>query len=396
MDGPMRLAPLFEVTFLRRGLAAVLLLALPIAVPAALAQPKPPPVPAGPKPGPTPSAPPRRPAGPRPAPPPSATAAVAPAPDPGEGDELSRLYNEGYNAFQAGEFEKAEQRLQRAWALSKSYDIAGTLGSAKLELGKYREAALYLSFALRNALPSTRATVRDRIKRDLDGARTHLATIKLTVNLAEAKVAIDGAIVDPLFLGAEVYVDPGKRNFEAMAEGYTTATSSIEVKAGEVQVVTLTLERTAAPKGGGTAPPPAPTTQSTPLPAAILGGAGGLAIIVGAVLIGAAESSKRTAYDLSIDTLTPDGNPTCPRQGPGPTERCDDLRSSAQNADAFGNVGIGVFIGAGVLIAGATAYMLFRPEPPPGAQGEGAPGPTSQIVPVVGTSGGGVVWQGRF
>lgn len=398
----------FPEARLLRALAALPFLLLPFAAHTAVAQPKPAPtLPAGPKPGPTKPRPPStstapRPAGPLPGPPPkpapSATSAAAAPPDaaPADADdEVGRLYTEGYAAFQNSDYAKAEQLLAKAWALSKSFDVAATLGSAKLELGKHREAAQYLSFALRNALPSTRAGVRDRIKRDLDGARGHLATIKLTVSLVEAKIAVDGAVVDPLFLGAEIYVDPGKRTFEATADGYAPATSTVEVKAGEVQVVTLKLERTSTPKGVPTA---APTAQSTPWPAAVLGGAGGVALIAGAVLIGAAESSKTNAHDLVRNTLTPDGKPTCPREGPGPSDLCDQVRAAAANADVFGNVGIGMFVGAGVLLAGATAYMLFiHTDPPPGAPpGADAPGPTSQIVPVVGTSGGGVVWRGTF
>lgn len=415
MPRPMRFPRLPEVvvrpratsSFRSRAIAALTFLLLPLGAHTTFAQPKPPPMPAGPKPPPatTQTAAPTstaRPAGPRPAtpskPPPSAssTAAAAP-PEPIEGgDEVGRLYAEGYAAFQAGDFLKAEAILTKAWGLSRSFDVAGALGSAKLEAGKHRDAAQYLSFALRNALPSTRAGVRDRIKRDLDGARQKLATIKLTVSLVEARIAVDGAGIDPIFVGPEIFVEPGKRTFQATAEGYTPASSTLDTKAGEIYVVNLKLERSSGPKSG--AVPPAPTEQSTPLPAALLGGVGGAAIVAGAVLIGAAESSKANAYDLARNTLTPDGKRTCPKAGPGPTELCDQVRAAAASADAFGNAGMGVFIGAGALLAGATVYMLFiRPEPAaPAAEGGKAPGPTSQIVPVVGTTGGGFVWRGSF
>lgn len=389
-----------------RQIAALAFALVPIAAHTALAQPKSAPVPAGPKPAPTtaPSAAPTsttpRPAGPRPALPtkPSASAssaAAAPTPAPAEGDDVGRLYADGFAAFERGAFPEAEASLTKAWALSRSFDVAGALGSTKLELGKHREAAQYLSFALRNALPSTRASVRDRIKRDLDSARTKLATVKLTVSLLEAKIAIDGAGLDPIFLGPEIYVDPGKRTFEATAEGYTPATSTIETKAGEMYVVGLKLERTSAPKGGGL-PPTEPAAQSTPLPAALLGGAGGVALIAGAVLAGASLSSQDNAKSLVINTLDPEGRPTCPLKGPGPTERCDQVRSAANNADAFGNASIGVFIGGGVLIASATVYMLFIRTEPPASDGQKPAQSTSRIVPLVGTNGGGFVWQGSF
>jgi hypothetical protein len=404
----MRLHRFSEPRFRRTGLAALAFLLLPFAAHTTFAQPKPAPtgapLPAGPKPAPTGAAAavstgaPKSPAGPKIVPGKAAASALAAAaaPPPAvEGDEAGRLYVEGFAAVERGAYNEAEISLSKAWSLSKSFDVAAALGSTKLELGKHREAAQYLSFALRNALPSTRAGVRDRIKRDLDNARRKLATVKLTVSLLEAKIAIDGAPLDPLFLGPEVYVDPGKRTFEATADGYTAAKSTIDAKVGEVAVVALTLERTSAPKSGG---PPLgeQPEQSVPVPAAILGGLGGAAIVAGAVLAGASVTSFDRAKELSINTLTPDGKPTCPIKGPGPTERCDEVRSAAASSDAFGNAAIGVFIGGGVLIAGATVYMFLRPKPASAPSDQKAPAATSQIVPVVGTSGGGFVWRGSF
>ncbi len=357
----------------------------------------------------------------KPTPSASASAGAEP-PDLIEGsDELQRLYLEGDAALKRGDFTMAENLLTKAWALSKSFDVAGKLGDAKLNLLKYREAGQYLSFAVRNALPSTRPKRREIIKNLLDEAKKKLATVKVSMSVVEAKLLIDGAALDPLFMGPEIYVDPGKHVFEATAEGYAAEKSEVDAKAGEILVVTLTLQR-GAPKGVPTTPPPPPTT---PWPAAVMGGAGGLAIIAGAVLIGAAESKKTEAYDVARNTLTADGNPTCPRTGPGPNERCDQVRAAAADADVFGNVGIGVFVGAGVLIAGATAYMLFlKPETPPVAEPPKAAVAKdakdskdsksaearsasqrkararetgrSVLVPVVGPHAGGLVWQGSF
>ncbi|MBK8253515.1 MAG: hypothetical protein IPK82_12715 [Polyangiaceae bacterium] len=328
---------------------------------------------------------------------PKATSSASPGaapPDAIEGnDEVQRLYMEGDAALKQGAFADAEKHFAKAWSISKSFDIAGALGTAKLELGKYRDAAQYLSYALRNALPSTKPTTRDRIKRDLDKAREHLATIKLTVSLAEASVAIDGASIDPIFLGPEVYIDPGKRELSASANGYTTAKQSVDAKAGEVLVVTLTLTRTTTPKTG--AVPTEPPPEVTPWPGALLGAAGAAALIASAGLYAAAETEKNSAYDLARKTLTAEGNPTCPLKGPGPTEQCDKVRSAAANADVFGNTGFGFLIASGALIAAGGVYILFlQPAPPP--QKPNPPAATGQLVPVVGPNGGGLIWQGSF
>lgn len=401
MVRPMRSHRFSEA--LRPAALAALVCLVPFG--ATFAQPKPAPstapLPAGPRPAPTtsqsaaPSAP--RPAAPRPSPSakPTASASSGAPPPPVEGDEAGRYYLEGFAAFERAAYAEAEAALTKAWSLSKSFDVAGALGSTKLELGKYREASQFLAFALRNALPSTRASVRDRIKRDLDAAKQKLATVKLTVSLLEAKLMIDGAPLDPLFVAPEIYVDPGKRNFEATADGYTSAKASVDAKAGEVSVVNLTLERSSVPKGGA-APSADPDEQSVPVPAAVLGGLGGAALVAGAVLAGASISSFDRAKELSINTLTADGKPTCPIKGPGPNERCDEVRSAAANADTFGNAAIGVFIGGGVLIASATVYMFLRPKPPASPADQKAPAPAAQWVPWIGPQGGGLVFRGSF
>lgn len=326
----------------------------------------------------------------------SATSTAAPPPELIEGsEELQKLYLEGDAAMKRGDYPTADSLFTKAWGVSKSFDIAGALGSTKLELGKYREAAQYLSFALRNALPSTKASARDRIKRDLDSARAKLASVKLSANIVEARFVIDGGLLDPIFIGPEIFVDQGRHTFEAIAEGYVTAKSSMEVKAGEIYVVALTLERTpppGVPTATATTPPPPP---ATPIPAMVMGGAGGLGLIAGAILVGLAESNKKDAYDFAQNTLTAEGNPTCPKKGPGPTDQCDKVRGAAANADLFGNVSIGLFIGGGALILGAGAYaLIFGPEP---VKDIGKPPPSSgRVVPVVGPNGGGLVWHGSF
>ena len=387
----------------RRASAAVLACSLLAGgAPSSLAQPKPAPTgkPAAPatapaaasapatggKPGP----------GGKPAPSSSAAAGAEP-PEMIDGtDELQKLYMEGDAALKRLAFTEAEQLFAKAWAQSKSFDVAAKLGETKLNMGKHREAAQYLAFAVRNALPSTRPQRRDRIKKWLDEAKQKLASVKLSASVVEARFSIDGASLDPIFYGPEIYVDPGKHTFEANSDGFVPASSEVEMKAGEIYVVTLAMERP-APKGVPTGPPPPP---GTPWPAAAMGAAGGVAVIVGVVLVGLAESKKNEAYDLARNTLSAEGNPRCTRGGTDPVElvdRCAQVRTAAADADTFGNAGMGALIGAGVLIAGATAYMLFRPDPPPAAPDAGKPPPpTSRIVPVIGPSGGGLLWQGSF
>lgn len=303
-------------------------------------------------------------------------------------DEVQKLYMEGDDAFKRAAYQEAEALFTKAWTQSKSFDVAGRLGETKRELGKLREAAQYLSFALRNALPSTRASRREALKKDLDSVKEKLATVKLTASLVEATISVDGVAVDPLFLGPELFVDPGKHTFEASLAGYETAKQAIDGKAGEILVVTLTLEKS-APKL-----PPAATATSTatPLPEILLGGGGALLTVVGVVFVGVAEARKGDAYDLAAKTIV-NGKHTCPKQGPGPTETCDQIRSAAGDVDLFGNMGIGFLATGGALMLGTAAYAIFL-APRPGAAP--APATAGKLVPVAGPNGAGLIFTGSF
>lgn len=324
----------------------------------------------------------------------SATSAGAPPPDLIEGsEELQKLYMDGDAALKRNSYTEADLLFTKAWSMSKSFDVAGALGTTKLEEGKYREAAQYLSFAIRNALPSTKASTRERIKHDLDAAKQKLATIKLTVSLVEATVAIDGAPLDPLFFGPEIFVDPGKRTFEASAEGYLTAKQVVDTQAAQIYVVSLTLERK-PPPGVPTATVTAPPPATTPFPAKVLGATGGGALIIGAVFIGIAEARKQDAGEIASKTRV-DNLPSCPQKGLGPKPQCEQLQRAAADADIFGNMGIGFLVGGGALLLGAGAISLFFTPSTPLQSSSKLPSATN-IAPIVSPNSGGVMVRGTF
>src|SRR5690242_465502 len=82
----------------------------------------------------------------------SAHAADPPAP-PAADDAASKRADE--LTHQGNEFavklrwKEAEPLFRQAWALKHSYDIGGNLGLAELALGKHRDAAEHLSYALK-------------------------------------------------------------------------------------------------------------------------------------------------------------------------------------------------------------------------------------------------------
>src|SRR4029078_1788111 len=64
------------------------------------------------------------------------------------------LLQQGIAAIESGSFESARQTLLEAWKLQRSYDVAGALGQAELELKRNRDAAEHLDYSIRDFPPS--------------------------------------------------------------------------------------------------------------------------------------------------------------------------------------------------------------------------------------------------
>src|SRR5271168_2244413 len=68
--------------------------------------------------------------------------------------QVVQLFDQAQDAFAKGDKQGAYNAYRAAWALQKSYDIAGNLGNVELKLGKYRDAAEHLAFSLENFPPT--------------------------------------------------------------------------------------------------------------------------------------------------------------------------------------------------------------------------------------------------
>src|SRR6185369_11615173 len=89
-------------------------------------------------------------------------------------------------------WKEAEPLFQQAWALKHSYDIGGNLGIAELKLGKYRDAAEHLSYALKTFPANGKGPHRDLIQESLGKAKAQVAMVTIEVNQKGALVLVDG------------------------------------------------------------------------------------------------------------------------------------------------------------------------------------------------------------
>ncbi len=314
-------------------------------------------------------------------------AAAQPFPGPGAppdstsaSDQADALFGQGQAALRAGKTEQALQLYLSAWKLKQTHDIAGNLAQVELMLGKKRDAAEHIAFALAHFPPTVQSERREGLKKVLDGLRQELGVLRIHVSAPDAKVALDGTPIGLAPLAAEVFVDPGAHLVEATLKGYKLARAPVDAAKGSAQDVTLTLEALSEPSP--THPQGSNVRQPVIITGAVLGGAG---VILGAVFAGL-SSAKANQARTQLDTMAKMG-PTA-ACGPMPSAQCQAVQSAGEARATFGNASAWSFIAGGAV---GTATLIYALAAPRAAKASG-----TLVAPTLTTGGGGVVVRGEW
>lgn len=279
-------------------------------------------------------------------------------------------------AFSEEKYDLALPEYQAAWKLSKSYDIAALLGVTEMRLGKYRDAAEHMAFALAHWAPSGEEELRANVQASLVEVKKAVVTARIKTTTKGATIKVNGAGLDPSLLDTEIYFEPGRRVIEAVAVGYRSARREIPGKAGDNELVTLNLMAEE------------PQTRG-PIPGIVLGGIGVVGIAVGAGLIGAAEGKKSDALKLHDDIVSNvPGDPKACSGSVADPARCKALRDAASSADALGNGGVAVLVFGGLAALATAGYFLLPSR-------KSAPAKVA-VIPVAGAGSGGLILKGAF
>jgi hypothetical protein len=274
----------------------------------------------------------------------SPTAAPTEAPDALPPlDEATRLFDMAEAANDEGRFAEAEQMLLRAWEKKKTYDVAFALGTAQRNLGRHRDAAEHLAFALKNLPPSELGATQRAIEKELAIAVKEVGTLRVSVNVPGAEVKIGDRSMGTSPLPDPVYVDPGVVTVTAWMEGYQAATQTLEVSKGASVDAQLTLSRPSR------------------VPAYVVGGAGVLSLVVGGVLVGLSTAKSGEARSLRDGILAAGGYCIGASRHPD----CGKLEGAVDSSDTMGNASIVAFGVGAAAVAGAALYLLWPARKPP-------------------------------
>ncbi len=170
-------------------------------------------------------------------------------------DEADSLYRQGREAFQRGDVEAAYRAFVEAYARKPSAEIAGNLGVIELKLGRSRDAAEHLDNALRQFPIGANPAAKKQLEGQLEAAKRGVATVKLEVTPAGARLEVDGRALGTAPLEVDVYVEPGTRRFSASLAEHAPSEVVLPLEAGARRVVTIALAKTRSAASLGGRPP---------------------------------------------------------------------------------------------------------------------------------------------
>lgn len=300
-----------------------------------------------------------------------------------EADSARKLFETGTELLNSGRYAEAAEKLQEAWKIKQSYDVAGNLGTALFQLGKHAEAARFLAYAL-DAFPAGGSPKEKKwVEELLQSVRKEVVLVRVSVSVDDAEVLLNGEVIGTSPLKTPTYAPPGKIVLDVKKAGFESAHVELKGEKGSEASTTLTLKAKADTP---------PVTERPQWPAFVIGGVGVVSLAVGGALLGVGVGKKGEADD--IVPRDSQGKPLCSRFGgasdlPG-GEGCDDVRALASSGKTFANAGLGLMIGGGVLMVAGVAYWLWPSGSAPSKSG------TTRALPFVSRDSGGVVLYGSF
>lgn len=307
---------------------------------------------------------------------PAAASADTPTEHAGpNGAKVGELFDQAQAAFIKGDKKAAVKAYKEAWALQKSYDIAGNLGNVELKLGMYSEAAEHFDYALANFPPTGEPAAQQLLTKKRDEARNELGRVRILVNVPAARVFVDGRQVGTSPLAEPVYVSPAGCSIEAKLEGYADAREAASPAKGSEKSVTLTLVPIEGPK---------PRSR---VPGVVLGGVAVAGLATGIGLLVAASGKHSTVLELNNGILA--DKKSCAAGAANFDVRCTALETAASSSDTLHNLGVGFLAGGGAAALGAGLYLLWpasKPSPTTGVR----------LIPISTATSGGLMAAGTF
>ncbi len=314
---------------------------------------------------------------------------------PADLERAEQLFDEGTEAFEAGRYEAALEKMRESYSLSMSYHAAAGLGQVELYLGRHRDAAEHLDFSLRNFPKTADAEGKRQVMTGLEEARQHTFALSIVTNVSGAEILLDGNSLGQTPVDFDLYIDPGEHRLRVEREGYEPFEQALFAPAGGQKALDIELR----PSGGHAAgamhsdaalEADAGRSNWSPAKTWVLAVGGGVTLAAaGAGVWFWSDSSSETDRADDIDARLEETNTQCLDSAEA---RCAELLDARKSADSSSKLATAMFATAGiaaVATAGVFAWVHFSEADEPPHLG-------AMVSPVLTPQLSGLTVSGRF
>ncbi len=303
---------------------------------------------------------------------PKTTTIIRENPWPNIETRVEKLYNDGIDAADKKQWEKARKLFAEAFELDRRPQIAANLANAELASGKARDAAEHFDYFLREDKEAD-AEARAEVKALFDSAALRIVIVKVTVDLVGADVFVNREFVGKSPLSRRIFLEPGDYSFEATMAGVKPGSQSLELSRGASVGVKLVMgEATNATvlADGTVQAKQKERDWRNPLKYASFGvGAVGLGMSIGFTTafmtknrdLAAQRNALLEAQETGLQDSTSGNKMLCP-EGVTKDSHCKELNDTLTTRNAYTKR---AFVGYGLTAIGAAGtlfWALTRPK----------------------------------
>jgi hypothetical protein len=310
-----------------------------------------------------------------------ATARPARADDDAFSDTARELFVKGMKAHDEQKWDQCRAALLAAFAIKKHWQIAGNLAECEMRLGAYRDAAEHAWFFAHTLRPDVPAERRAAAEAALRETQQKVGMVMVTVDVDDADVLVDGKSAGKSPLTAPVFVDAGRHTVEALHAGDTGVRVTVDLGAGIVREVELTLRKKRVP--------PAAIERRPSWPAIAAGGVALVALGVGTGLTVAANAKGTDADTLGKQV----GGPSACFGAGATSATCVALLNALTSKSTLSDGAFAAVLTGGIAAAGAAGLGIWAALTPPRVRSTGA---RVQILPAVGARDARVIAIGAW
>ena len=298
------------------------------------------------------------------------------------------LVNQAVELRRSGDDEGALALLLQAYALGHTPRATGQLGLCEQALGRWADAEIYLTEALKAEADPWVKKSRRALEDALAIVKAHIARVEIQGEPEGAEIWVNGVLAGKVPLSAPVRVSAGEIEVELRAPGFVRETKTMRLEAGQYQRVILRANK--PPVAAPAPPPPAPTSPTTttvvvnvpeqhadrpatPTPDATTSppSGGRLALKWVAWGLGAAALGVGVYGTVQNSTLVSQFGAKCAIDKGKAVDKITGLmipectNQMISDYELKGHLGIGGFVAAGAFVV--TGFVLWLTEPSPRA-----------------------------